>query len=83
MQLKNLPKDIEEEGDAFKYMWLGIDVPHQLVVRDSNDNKRVIVYRFYNTKEPAEKALVEIQKVIPKAKLVEYDLTEADKKHKN
>ena len=82
-QLENLPKDILKANDSFKYMWLGVDIPHNLFLKNGDNTKRVIVYRFYNQKEPAEKALQKIQKVIPGAELVEYELTDADKKHKN
>ena len=70
-------------NDGFKYLWLGIDVPHTIMLRDGDENRGVLVYRFYDKKEPAEKSLARIKKIIPKAKLVEYQLTEADKKYKN
>jgi len=82
-QLKVLPKDIMSANDGFKYLWLGVDVPHILTLRKSDENKSVLVYRFFDKKEPAEESLTEIQKIIPKAKLVEYQLTETDKKYKN
>ena len=82
-KLKKLPKDVKTANDGFKYLWLGIDVPHTIMLRDGDENRGVLVYRFYDKKEPAEKSLARIKKIIPKAKLVEYQLTEADKKYKN
>ena len=43
----------------------------------------IYAYRFFDKKEPAEKALAKILEVIPKAELIEYTLTETDKKYKN
>ena len=83
LKLKNLPKDVKNANDGFKFLWLGVDVPHTIILRNGDENKRVLVYRFFDKKEPAEKSLLEIQKIIPKAELIEYQLTEADKKYRN
>jgi hypothetical protein len=80
---KNLPKDIAEQEDCFKYMWLGIDIPHLLYLPYDTDIKKVICYRFFDSQEPAEKSLKLIRKMIPSAKLVKYNLTKTEKKNDN
>lgn len=81
--LKKLPEEIKIQDSGFKYMWLGIDIPHVFYLRNNDEVETVYIYRFYDKKSPAQKGLEVIQKIIPSAKLVGYQLTEADKKNKN
>jgi hypothetical protein len=75
-EFNNLPKEIVDQSNCFKYMWLGIDIPHELHLGNGN---KMTAYRFFDKKEPAEKSLKIIQKIIPSAKLVEYKIPETDK----
>ncbi|MDF1546955.1 MAG: hypothetical protein P1P88_03985 [Bacteroidales bacterium] len=81
--LKKLPEEIKIQDSGFKYLWLGIDIPHVFYLRNNDEVETVYIYRFYDKKSPAQKGLEVIQKIIPSAKLVGYQLTEADKKNKN
>jgi hypothetical protein len=82
-EFNNLPKEIAEQEDCFKYMWLGIDIPHLLYLSNGKDTKKVICYRFFDSREPAEKRLKLIRKLIPSAKLVKYKLPITEKKNDN
>ncbi len=76
-QLANFPREIKEQSSSFKYMWLGVDVPHTFSLGKVNESFEIVVYRFYDQKEPAEKALEKIKKIIPKAELLEYKLNKS------
>ena len=82
-KLKNLQQEIKEQDSWFKYLWLGVDIAHTLNFWDGENRKAALVYRFFDKKAPAEKSLEKIRKIIPSAKLVEYKLTEEDKKYRN
>ena len=78
-QLKNLPTEFEDMNDSFKYLWLGVDVPHYLTFSDNGVYTNTVAYRFFGSKELALKSLANIKKVIPKAKLVEHLFSEDEK----
>ncbi|ANQ51684.1 hypothetical protein MY04_4344 [Flammeovirga sp. MY04] len=69
-EFQNLPDVVKELNGVLTYLWLGLDVPH--VLNLGNNTKSIVVYRFYDELAPAEKSLEEIKKIIPSAKLVEY-----------
>jgi len=79
-QLKNLPEDISEMDDSFKYIWLGIDIPHNLIFSKNEKYTRAIAYRFFDRKEPALKSLATIRKIIPGARLIEHPFSEDEKR---
>lgn len=81
-EIQNLPNSIKPLNANMKYLWLGIDIPHSLYLRDGDQVREVIVYRFSTEKENLTDALTTIQAIIPTAELVEYQLTETDKKNR-
>ena len=65
-QLKKLPGEIKSQDSWFIYTWLGVDIAHSMGLGDNYED-RITVYRFFDKKEPAEKSLEVIQKIIPSA----------------
>lgn len=80
--LFNLQGSISPLTANTKYLWLGIDIPHSFYLRDGDETNKVIVYRFSTEKENLVESLTNIQAIIPSAELVEYELTETDKKNR-
>jgi hypothetical protein len=80
-KLKNLPIEFKDMNDSFKYLWLGVDVPHYLTFSKDENHTNVVAYRFYDNKKTALKSLETIQKVLPGALLIEHLFSDKEKKY--
>jgi hypothetical protein len=77
-RLSQLPAPFFATPNTLPYLWLEVPVAHVLTLPSDDGNyKTIFAYRFFDSKEQAEKSLREIKPLIPEAGILHYHVAEA------
>ncbi len=61
----------ESQNRIFDYLNSGLDIVHNLKIKNGNNLEYYIAYRFYSNKDRADKALEKIKDKVDEAKIIE------------
>jgi len=64
---------LKADEKIFNLLNMGIDIPHNIIIRDGDEIQSAVVYRFYSDLKKAEKALSVIQTDYPNARIITVD----------